>query len=204
MAPAAKTNPETAETPASVLSPVPAKRSVKLLFIILLAVILVLVIVAAALVVLVVTKKKGPGVEQPTAPPLPVVSAPAPVGSAIDLNKPPIFVQLESFTVNLRSEEAGENTHYLQADIALRVNDQKTSDALKHWMPEIRNRINLILTSKSLYDVQSDLSHEKMQSEILRGLNTMFGVPPLSSETMQPQAPLGPIQGVLFISFIVQ
>jgi hypothetical protein len=32
----------------------------------------------------------------------------------------------------------------------------------------------------------------------------MFGVPPPPPGTLETQAPLGPVQGVLFISFIVQ
>jgi flagellar FliL protein len=126
-----------------------------------------------------------------------------PAVSAIDINKPPIFVQLEPFTVNLRASE-DEEKHYLQADIALRVIDAKTADSLKGWMPEIRNRINLILTSKSLQDIQDDKGQEKLQGEILLGLNAMFGIPPPPPEVPQAQGPYGPIQGVLFNSFIVQ
>jgi len=195
----AATKPDTAETPV----PASGKRGgVKLLLIILLAVVLIFAIVTTVFIVLLVTKKKGPGGE-PAASLPPAATAPMLLNPVVDLNKPPIFVQLEPFTVNLRSGE-NENTHYLQTEIALRVSEQKTADLLKGWMPEIRNRINLILTSKSIFDVQNDLSHERVQSEILRGLNAMFGIPPSPPEVPQAQGPLGPIQGVLFISFIVQ
>ncbi|MDR2209697.1 MAG: flagellar basal body-associated FliL family protein [Azoarcus sp.] len=130
-------------------------------------------------------------------------AVPTPFASAIDISKPPIFVQLDPFTVNLRTAE-DENSHYLQTNISLRVNEQKTADALKGWTPEIRNRINMILTSKTIDDVQNDLGQEKLQNEILRGLNAMFGVPPPPPEVPQAQTPYGPIQGVLFNSFIVQ
>jgi flagellar FliL protein len=202
MAPTAKTTPAT-DTPTSA----PAKRGSKLLLIILLIAVLVLILAVAGVAALVMMKK-GTGANasasNESVPPPPIAAPVAtPFTSAIDLSKPPVFVQMEPFIVNLRARE-GEDSRYLQADISLRVSDQKTADALKGWMPEIRNRINLILTSKSISDIQNDLSHEKVQNEILRGLNAMFGVPPPPPEVPLAQAPLGPVQGVLFISFIVQ
>ena len=200
MAQAAKPEATEATSPA----PVPAKGKGKMLLIVLLVAIFVLVILVAVVIVLVAMNKKSSGSSESPIPPPPAVSAPTALApSAVDLNRPPIFVQLDPFTVNLRDAE-GMDVHYLQAVISLRVNDQKTAEALKGWMPEIRNRVNLILISKSIQDVQSDLSHEKIQNEILRGLNTMFGVPPPPPEVPVSQAPLGPIQGVLFTSFIVQ
>ena len=204
MATAAKTIPAT-ESPA----PAPAKRSGKLLLIILLIAVFILILGVAGVAALVITKKSSGGNSganngsSAVPPPPTAVPVSAPSTSTVDLSKPPVFVQLDPFTVNLRARE-GEDNHYLQADIALRVSDQKTADALKGWMPEIRNRVNRILTSKSISDIQSDLSHEKVQNEILKGLNTMFGVPPSPPEVPPTQAPQGPIQGVLFISFIVQ
>ncbi|MCL1861194.1 MAG: flagellar basal body-associated FliL family protein [Proteobacteria bacterium] len=194
-----------AETPVS--APTPAKRSSKLLLIILLVAVLILILTVIGVGALLMMKKgaggnaaashEAPAVSPPSAAPAPTFT------SAVDLSKPPIFVQLDPFTVNLRARE-NEDNHYLQTDISLRVSDQKTAEALKGWMPEIRNRINLILTSKTLQDVQDDMSHETVQNEILRGLNTMFGVPHPPPGTPETQAPLGPVQGVLFISFIVQ
>ncbi|MCL1824761.1 MAG: flagellar basal body-associated FliL family protein [Betaproteobacteria bacterium] len=194
-----------AETPVS--APAPAKRSSKLLLIILLVAVLILILTVMGVGALLLMKKgtagnTGTSHEAPAVPPPPVAPVPT-YTPAVDLSKPPIFVQLDPFTVNLRARE-NEDNHYLQTDISLRVNDQKTAEALKGWMPEIRNRINLILTSKTLQDVQDDMSHETVQSEILRGLNTMFGVPPPPPGIPETQAPLGPVQGVLFISFIVQ
>ena len=199
MAQAAKTS---SAKPATADAPTPVRRSGKLLLIILLIAVLVLLLAVLGVGVLLVMKKGTSASSGAEAVPLPPMSS-SPFTSAINLNRPPVFVQLEPFVVNLRAGE-NDDSHYLQTNIALRVSDQKTADALKAWMPEIRNRINLILTSKSFSDIQNDLSHERVQSEILRGLNTLFGVPPPPPEVPQAQAPLGPIQGVLFISFIVQ
>ncbi|MDR2014651.1 MAG: flagellar basal body-associated FliL family protein [Azoarcus sp.] len=196
-------------SPASVASP--AKRGGKLLLIILLIAVLVLLLAVVGIGALLVMKKSastGTAHETPVesvVPPPPFSAAPVqvPFVSAIDINKAPVFVQLDPFTVNLQTTE-DEGSHYLQADIVLRVNEQKTAEALKGWMPEMRNRINLILTSKFLRDIQNDKGQERLQSEILLGLNAMFGVQPPPSEVPQTHAPYGPIQGVLFNSFIVQ
>ena len=202
--------PPEAKTLSAKDSPPPApstKRSGKLLLIILLVAVLLLILAVVGVGALMMMKKgtggnSGGGNAPPAVPPPPAAPAPS-FTSAIDLTNPPVFVQLDPFIVNLRARE-GEESHYLQTDIVLRVNDQKTADALKGWMPEIRNRINLILTSKTLLDTQNDLSHQQVQNEILRELNTLFGVPLPPPEVPTIQAPLGPIQGVLFVSFIVQ
>ena len=194
MAQAAK--PESTESPAA-----PPKRRGKMLLIIVLIAVLLLLIAVLGIGALLILKKSGahePAESAAPAPPAPVV-----ISSAIDLSKPPVFVQLDPFTVNLRVQE-GDEPHYLQTELSLRVLDPKTAEALKAWMPEIRNRINLSLATKSLADIQNDAAHEKLANEILRALNTLFGVPPPPPEVPPTQAPLGPIQGVLFVYFIVQ
>jgi flagellar FliL protein len=195
--------------PVSVPAPVPAKRSGKLLLIILLIAVLILILMVVGIGALVLMKKSSGSssssevsTESAVSPP-PIPPAPVSIITAIDISKPPVFVPLDPFTVNLRVLE-DEDKHYLQADISLRVSDIKTADSLKGWMPEIRNRVNLILISKSLNDVQADNGQEKLQGEILMGLNAMFGIPPPPPEVSHAQAPYGPIQGVLFNSFIVQ
>jgi flagellar FliL protein len=199
MAQAAKApaKPESAEPSAA-----PPKRGGKILLIVVLIAVLFLLIAVVGIGALLIMKKSGTheSAEGAAAAPPPVSTVAV---SAIDLSKPPVFVPLDPFTVNLRVQE-GEEPHYLQTELSLRVLDQKTAEALKGWMPEIRNRINLSLATKSLTDIQNDAAHEKLANEILRALNTLFGVPPPPSDIPPTQAPLGPIQGVLFVSFIVQ
>lgn len=191
--------PETAETSAP--PPASSKRGIKMLLIILLIVVLIFTIMVGVFLGWLIVKKKG---AEPAAPAsVSIPAPPAPVVSAISLSKPPVFIQLDPFTVNLRGTDVGES-NYLQTDISLRVNDQKTADALKGWMPEIRNRINMILISKSLHDVQGEQSHQKIQNEILTGLNSMFGIPPPPPEALEHLPSQSPIQGVLFVSFIIQ
>lgn len=185
-----------AETPAA-----PPKRRGKLLLIILLTAIFILILAIGVFVALLALKKDS-GKNAPSSP-QPAESAAVATPYAVNLEKPPVFAPLDPFVVNLRTEEAEEN-HYLQTELSLRVADQKTADALKGWTPEIRNRINLTLASKSVADIQNDQGHETLQNEIMKELNAMFGAPPVPPGTAPPLVQPGPIQGVLFISFIVQ
>ncbi|MCL4763395.1 MAG: flagellar basal body-associated FliL family protein, partial [Burkholderiales bacterium] len=70
--------------------------------------------------------------------------------------RPPVFMNLEPFTVNL-AEEEGE--HYLQMSVIYQVADEKTVDTLKAYLPVIRNRILLLLSSKKPSDLASALGN---------------------------------------------
>lgn len=166
------------------------RKEGKTMLIIIIAVLVLLILVAGAIGVLVLMKKGGSSDG---------AVAPAPY-TAVDLTKPPVFTALDPFTVNLRREE-GER--YLQAVIALRVADQKTADALKGFMPEIRHRINLLLSSKLPSEVQTVEGREALAMEILDSVNESLGFRPLPPRTPAPLV-LPPVQAVLFNSFIIQ
>jgi len=59
---------------------------------------------------------------------------------------PPVFVALDPFTVNLQPESSG--SQYMQVGITVKLNGQPVADRLKELMPEIRNRILLVLSAK--------------------------------------------------------
>lgn len=195
MAQAAKTP---AKQEAAAAAPAPAKRSGKMLLIIVLLVLVLLLVAALGIAALLIMKKSGGSGGHETAPP-PVQEA---TTSAVDLNKPPVFAPLDPFTVNLIGEDS-DDSHYLQTVIAIRVSDQHTADALKGWMPEIRHRVNMILSSKRPADIQDATGREALASEIQAQLNTMLGAPPPPSSEIRTLA-TGPIQAVLFNSFIIQ
>ena len=78
--------------------------------------------------------------------------------------KPPIFVTLEPFTVNLL-QEAGD--HYLQVGIVFQVDGDKTVDAMKTYMPIIRNRVLLLLSGKRPSELSQVDGKQKLVSELV-------------------------------------
>lgn len=59
--------------------------------------------------------------------------------------KPPVFLPVDQFTVNLQPEEGQQ---YLQVTMTLKVTDTAVSDAIKARMPEVRSRVLMLLSSK--------------------------------------------------------
>ena len=77
--------------------------------------------------------------------------------------RPPVFMNLEPFTVNLREEE-GE--HYLQTSIVFQVADEKAVETMKAYLPVIRNRILLLLSSKRPSDLASPAGKAQLVEEV--------------------------------------
>jgi flagellar FliL protein len=201
MAQAAKAPPAKTEAPPA---PEPPKRGGKVLLIVVLIVVILFLIAALLIGALVFLKKGSGGGNNHDAPAAEVV-APVPVqqlAPTVDLHKPPTFAPLEQFTVNLASGQDGDDSRYLQALIVLKVADAQTAEALKGWMPEIRHRINLLLSAKTPTEVQDTKGREGLATEIQIQINALLGVPPPQPGT--ESLVVGPIQAVLFNSFIIQ
>lgn len=128
----------------------------------------------------------------PAATNLPEASAPAPAPPRVDLSRAPVFVTLDPFTVNLVPDEGNR---YLQVGMALRVVDARTASNLSGFMPEIRHRVNLILSSKLPSQVITAEDRESLAKEVQAEINSVLGSAPGAD---------GPIHAVLFNSFIVQ
>lgn len=182
----APAKPEIAATDA----PAPKKSKLMIVFV---AIVVLLLLIAAALVgvLLLVKGKKSGGADA-----APVVT----MTPTVDLSKPPVFVQLDTFTVNLAREETD---HYLQTVIVLRVADATVGTQINGFMPEIRHRINLLLSSKTPSDLSTMEGREKLAQEILTQVNSALGFNPPPPGTIAGMQ-FGPVQGVLFNSFIVQ
>lgn len=176
------------------------KKSKKLLIIVL--VLVVVLLLAGIGVVTLLLLKKGGGHEEAAAPaPAPAEVIAAPPG-AVDLTKPPTFVPLDPFVVNLA---AGEGDRLLQVVIALRVIDAKTGEGLKGFMPEIRHRINLILRGKLPSELGTPEGQEALAVRIAEDINEILGFPPNRGGARPIGAVPGvPIQAVLFNSIIIQ
>ncbi len=105
---------------------------------------------------------------------------------------PPVFVTLETFTVNLQADGGGD--HYLQVGIDLKVADQPTVDVVKLHMPEIRNSMLLLLSSKSAEQIASLEGKQALSAEIQEQVNK-----PLNAKATGKG-----VTGVYFTSFVIQ
>lgn len=79
---------------------------------------------------------------------------------------------LESFIVNL-SDEGGKR--YLRVTMGLEVSDPKASDELTKRLPQIRDRILMILPTRKVGDLQTAEGKNSLRSEIAAELNELFG-----------------------------
>lgn len=125
-------------------------------------------------------------------------------------SKPPVFVPIETFTVNLQSE--GED-QFLQVGLSLKVIDSDTEEAIKKNMPEIRSNILLLLSSKKASDLNHTDGKKKLSGEILNVVNQIIGPSQKNTtkkseneeeENKSPQKNESQVLSVLFNSFIIQ
>lgn len=86
--------------------------------------------------------------------------------------KPPVYVTLEPFTVNLTSEASDR---YLQVGIDLKVSAADIEGKVKLHLPEIRNGILLLLTSKKVDDLASIEGKNTLREEIRDIVNKAIG-----------------------------
>ena len=85
----------------------------------------------------------------------------------IEAHKPPVFLTLETFTVNLQPDP---ETQYLQTDITLKVGSAEAGEFLKLHMPEVRNRLLLLLSSKKASDLLTLEGKKALSTEIIEQL----------------------------------
>lgn len=84
-----------------------------------------------------------------------------------DISKTPaIYIKLNEFTVNLKSEG-----QYLETEMYLQADNDKVKDEISKKMPEIRDGINSILMSKTMNDILSSDGKDQLKVEIKDSLN---------------------------------
>ncbi|HZG22897.1 MAG TPA: flagellar basal body-associated protein FliL [Herbaspirillum sp.] len=152
----------------------PAKSSKKMLFIII-GVVLVLVIGGAGAFFMMGGKgKKGEDHAEEKAE-----------------AKAPTFVVIEPFVVNLQQETGDQ---YLQVAMTLQVPDGQTAEALKLYMPQVRSRLLMVLSSKKASELLTSEGKRKLTDEIIDQLGE-----PFSGKGKGPQ-----ITDVFYTSFVIQ
>ncbi len=82
--------------------------------------------------------------------------------------KTPVFVDLESFTVNLRDED---EDRFMQVKLVAEMRDAAAGEVLKNMMPAVRSEILLLLGSKRAADLATRAGKEKLAQEIIAAAN---------------------------------
>lgn len=105
--------------------------------------------------------------------------------------KPPVFIAMEPFTVNLQ-QEMGEQ--FLQVAFTLQVSDPEQVELIKLYLPLVRSRILLLLSTKKASELTGADGKKKLQEEIIAQVKQPFA----------PQSPPQQVTGVFFTSFVIQ
>lgn len=172
MATAPKAAPKVVQIDEAVQAPAPApKKSKKKLF----AVIAILLMsLGGAGAWFVLGQEPDPNAEPKAAPVL-----------------PPVYLQMEQFTVNLQPE-VGEQ--YLQVAFTVQVSDQVQVDQIKLYMPLVRSRLLMLLSSKKPSEISTAEGKQKLQEQIVEALREPF------APGMKPTN----VNGVFFTAFVIQ
>ena len=118
---------------------------------------------------------------------------------------PPMFVRLEPFTVNLQADGESQ-AQYLQVTPELRVLDNAASDKVKVYMPEIRHKTLLLLSSKRASEISTPQGVEQLSLELREQINLILdgGAAKPGGQITPVADPGDPTQAVLFTAFIIQ
>lgn len=102
---------------------------------------------------------------------------------------PPVYEKLEQFTVNLADQES-----YLQTEVQLMVADAEFQAKIKARMPEVRDAMIRLLSSKTAEELNQPEGKDNLAAEIQRQLNSLLGAKKASQG----------VKKVLFGAFIIQ
>lgn len=111
---------------------------------------------------------------------------------ALEAVKPPVFIVVEPFTVNLTPGDAGDQ--YLQIALTVQVADQAQVDRIKLYMPQVRSRILMLLSSRKASEISSVEGKKKLSDDIIAQLKLPFS----------PQSAPQVVSDVFFTSFVIQ
>ncbi len=106
-----------------------------------------------------------------------------------DTGKPPVYETLAVFTVNLADPQ-----HYLQTELQLAVADVKAQARVKERMPEVRDAVIRLLSSKTMDDLTQADGKDRLAEELRQQVNDVLGA----------KSDDEGVRRVLFGSFIIQ
>lgn len=105
--------------------------------------------------------------------------------------KPPVFLTIDPFTVNLQNE-SGEQ--FLQLSFTLQVASTEQVDLLKLYNPQVRSRLLLLLSSRKASDINNAEGKKKLGTDIMATVNQPF----------TPGGKKQEVTDVFFTSFVIQ
>jgi len=171
--------------------------------------IVALLVVAGAAAALIMMNRHGGDEEEGAAP---HKAAAAKAG-------PPTFLALENMVVNL-ADPGGDR--FAQIGITLELEDAKTAEQVKQYLPAIRSAILLLVSQRTAQELLAREGKEKLAYDVLREVSRPLGYrvskkprkkasqeadedsdedPPERGRQSQSQ---NPVRQVLFSSFIIQ
>ena len=205
--------------PAATTVAAPSAKGGKKKLIIIIAAVLLLVLGGGGAAFLLLKKKPTEGEE--SADDGGHAKAEAPAAKAKpkhDTKHPPTFLPLDPFTVNLADRES---ERYAQVAVTLELDDAKTADDLKLYMPAIRNNILMVLSHKTAEQLLTREGKVKLATAILYAAVRPLGYE-VDEEEAEPEDPAAdtaakkkkkkkkavppvlPVTAVHFSNFIVQ
>jgi flagellar FliL protein len=201
----------TARPAEEVDAPAPPKRGSKKLLTLIVAALLVLAAGGGAAVF--VAKKRAAAAAEAEADGDGVPAAKS-TGPHEWRKTPPAFLPMDVFVVNLADHDT---ERFAQIGITLELDDAKSAEEIKAYMPAIRNGILLVLAHKTSQQLLDRVGKEKLAVEILRESVRPLGIElndaALARSTTEDgtasgapvSAPEGtPVRRVHFSSFIIQ
>lgn len=114
-----------------------------------------------------------------------------PVASA-KAAEPPVYIPLEKFVVNLQPDDTGE--HYLQIQFTLQVPTPEQVELIKANMPQVQNRVLMLLSAKQAAELASPEGKQQLSKELVAAVNQPF----------VPKGDPQEVSDVLYTSFIIQ
>jgi len=205
--------------PAAVADAAPPAKGGKKKLIIIIAAVLLVVLIGGGAAVFLLKKKPAEGEEgADDGHAKAEAHEPAPKPKAKrDPAHPPVFVPLDPFTVNLADKES---ERYAQIGVTLEIEDAKTGEELKLYMPAIRNNILMVLSHKTAAQLLTREGKDKLAQSILYASVRPLGydieedeeeeepaadAPPPKKKKKKKKPPTNlPVTAVHFSNFIVQ
>ncbi|MFY7942456.1 MAG: flagellar basal body-associated FliL family protein [Burkholderiaceae bacterium] len=126
-----------------------------------------------------------------------------------DPKKPPTYLPMEPMVVNLADPGGGR---FVQLGITLKLDEPKTGEIVKQFMPSIRSAVLLTVSKRTADELLAIEGKEKLTRAIIRVTSEQLGYE-VEDEDEEAEStkkkkkrnlPPSPVEDVLYSSFIVQ